>query len=231
MYCLRSFHFTQDGRSALISAASEGRTKVVVELVKARANLDLQDDVCLDSWWYTLRFVIWLACSSFQTTRVSSCPLCYRPIASNFYWPGQWRSLAPPTITTPLAIGWALAWQLITVHFGFSAACALHTSVHANVHVRPASMRVHFIYTLKSGPAKTRPARPLAMAMCYDCTCTYHLCVHVLPHLSSHSMVGLHWYGQPVRVTLELLWSWWRQEPIWTYKIKYVTVRAVHVHM
>ena len=40
-------------------------------------------------------------------------------------------------------------------------------------------MCVHYIYTLKSGLAKTRPARPLATAMCYDCTCTYHLCVHV----------------------------------------------------
>ena len=32
-----------------MKAASEGRTEVVVELVKARANLDLQDKVCLDS--------------------------------------------------------------------------------------------------------------------------------------------------------------------------------------
>ena len=37
---------TQDGESALISAASEGYTGVVVELVKARANLDLQNIVC-----------------------------------------------------------------------------------------------------------------------------------------------------------------------------------------
>ena len=44
-----SFHFTQDGESALMKAASEGSTEVVVELVKARANLDLQDKVCLDS--------------------------------------------------------------------------------------------------------------------------------------------------------------------------------------
>ena len=44
-----SFHFTQDGESALILAARWGRTKVVMELVKARANLDLQDEVCLDS--------------------------------------------------------------------------------------------------------------------------------------------------------------------------------------
>ena len=49
MYSMRSFHFTQRGESALMKAASEGHTEVVVELVKARANLDLQDKVCLDS--------------------------------------------------------------------------------------------------------------------------------------------------------------------------------------
>ena len=49
MYSMRSFHFTQGGWSALIWAASEGYTEVSVELVKARANLDLQDKVCLDS--------------------------------------------------------------------------------------------------------------------------------------------------------------------------------------
>ena len=37
---------TQDGNSALILAAFDGRTEVVVELVKAKANLDLQDKVC-----------------------------------------------------------------------------------------------------------------------------------------------------------------------------------------
>ena len=37
---------TQNGWSALIRAASEDYTGVVVELVKARANLDLQDKVC-----------------------------------------------------------------------------------------------------------------------------------------------------------------------------------------
>ena len=49
MYSMRSFHFIQGGWSALILAASGGHTEVVVELVKARANLDLQDKVCLDS--------------------------------------------------------------------------------------------------------------------------------------------------------------------------------------
>ena len=40
---------TQDGRSALMRAASEGYAGVVVELVKAKANLDLQDKVCDDN--------------------------------------------------------------------------------------------------------------------------------------------------------------------------------------
>ena len=36
---------TQSGQTALMIAASGAHTKVVVELVKAKANLDLQDDV------------------------------------------------------------------------------------------------------------------------------------------------------------------------------------------
>ena len=36
---------TQDGRSALMEATSKGRTDVVVELVKAGANVDMQDKV------------------------------------------------------------------------------------------------------------------------------------------------------------------------------------------
>ena len=36
---------TQYGDTALMRAASKGHTKVVVELVKAKANLDLQDEV------------------------------------------------------------------------------------------------------------------------------------------------------------------------------------------
>ena len=43
--CTTSSLITQYGESALMKAASEGRTEVVVELVKARANLDLQDKV------------------------------------------------------------------------------------------------------------------------------------------------------------------------------------------
>ena len=37
---------TQDGCSALMEAASEGMTDVVVELVKAGANVDSQNIVC-----------------------------------------------------------------------------------------------------------------------------------------------------------------------------------------
>ena len=37
---------TQYGLTTLMETASEGHTKVIVELVKAKANLDLQDQVC-----------------------------------------------------------------------------------------------------------------------------------------------------------------------------------------
>ena len=37
----------QDGDSALIYAAAEGHTEVFVELVKAKANVDLQNEVCV----------------------------------------------------------------------------------------------------------------------------------------------------------------------------------------
>ena len=37
---------TQYGQTALMRAASKDHTEVVVELVKAKANLDLQDIVC-----------------------------------------------------------------------------------------------------------------------------------------------------------------------------------------
>ena len=37
---------TQGGGSALMLAASEGKTESVVELVKAGANVDVQDKVC-----------------------------------------------------------------------------------------------------------------------------------------------------------------------------------------
>ena len=38
---------TQDGYSALIMAAWDGHTEVVVEFVRAKANLDLQNKVCV----------------------------------------------------------------------------------------------------------------------------------------------------------------------------------------
>ena len=37
---------TQNGWSALMLAASEGETEVVVQLVKAGANVDMQNNVC-----------------------------------------------------------------------------------------------------------------------------------------------------------------------------------------
>ena len=37
---------TQNGVSALMCAAREGKTEAVVELVKAGANVDMQDKVC-----------------------------------------------------------------------------------------------------------------------------------------------------------------------------------------
>ena len=42
--CLLSL-ISQDGDSALMRAVKDGKTEVVVELVKAGANLDLQDKV------------------------------------------------------------------------------------------------------------------------------------------------------------------------------------------
>ena len=44
-----SYYITQYGWSALICAASESYTGVVVELVKAKAHLDLPDKVCDDN--------------------------------------------------------------------------------------------------------------------------------------------------------------------------------------
>ena len=46
---------TQWGDSALMWAAMGGKTEVVVELVKAGANVDVQDDVCQ----YTLRIYMY----------------------------------------------------------------------------------------------------------------------------------------------------------------------------
>ena len=37
---------TQNGWSALMEAAMKGKTDIVVELVKAGANVDMQDKVC-----------------------------------------------------------------------------------------------------------------------------------------------------------------------------------------
>ena len=57
---------TQDGWSALMGAAIEGETEDIVELVKAGANVDMQDGVCHailyiyvthDTWKYTLAYI------------------------------------------------------------------------------------------------------------------------------------------------------------------------------
>ena len=37
---------TQDGETALMRAVKRGHTEVVVEMVKGKANLDLQNKVC-----------------------------------------------------------------------------------------------------------------------------------------------------------------------------------------
>ena len=39
-------HITQGGISALMGAVTKGETEVVVELVKAGANVDMQTNVC-----------------------------------------------------------------------------------------------------------------------------------------------------------------------------------------
>ena len=44
--CVCILYITQDGWSALMSAANQGMTDVVVELVKTGANVDMQDKVC-----------------------------------------------------------------------------------------------------------------------------------------------------------------------------------------
>ena len=55
---------TQDGDSALIEAAFYGRTEVVVELVKSKANLDLQNKVCSSSHsLYIIYMYIHTCCS------------------------------------------------------------------------------------------------------------------------------------------------------------------------
>ena len=47
---------TQDGETALMKAAWDGYTEVVVELVKAKVNLDLQDKVC--KYYITTRILL-----------------------------------------------------------------------------------------------------------------------------------------------------------------------------
>ena len=49
---------TQDGWSALMWAAIEGETEVVVELVKAGANVDMQDNY-VNTFTYTYTYRGW----------------------------------------------------------------------------------------------------------------------------------------------------------------------------
>ena len=47
-----TLHITQEGYSALMLAAMEGKTEVVVDLVKAGASVDMQDEVCSIMYMY-----------------------------------------------------------------------------------------------------------------------------------------------------------------------------------
>ena len=55
------FVITQDGGSALMVAAMEGKTEVVIELVKAGANVDMQDNVCQ----YTMYICVCCICRTY----------------------------------------------------------------------------------------------------------------------------------------------------------------------
>ena len=107
-------------------------------------------------------------------------------------WSGSWPC---PTHCHHTPCYW-LSTRLAPNHGAFWFQCRMcpaHQCTCQHAHVRPTSMRVHYIYTLKTGLAKTRPARPLAMAMCYDCTCTYHLCVHVYTVITQNGWSALIW--------------------------------------
>ena len=49
---------TQDGDSALIRAAVKGKTEVVIELVKAGANVDKQNEVCQYNYCCRTRILV-----------------------------------------------------------------------------------------------------------------------------------------------------------------------------
>ena len=55
---------TQDGDTALVRAARRGRTEAVKELVKAKANLDLQNNVRSPDVHVVTEYTVWtLFCS------------------------------------------------------------------------------------------------------------------------------------------------------------------------
>ena len=62
---------TQNGYSALMRAAMEGNIEVVVELVKAGANVDMKDDVCQYIYTYITHDVY---ITVQNHTSFSSCP-------------------------------------------------------------------------------------------------------------------------------------------------------------
>ena len=72
---------TQRGDSALMMAASEGETKVVVELVKAGANVEMQNRVCQKTYIYTCTCVCTCTCTNYVCTITishtsSRCVMC-----------------------------------------------------------------------------------------------------------------------------------------------------------
>ena len=53
--CHTTHVILQDGDSALMLAAEEGKTEAVMELVKAGANVDMQNEVCITSFLIGIR--------------------------------------------------------------------------------------------------------------------------------------------------------------------------------
>ena len=64
---------TQDGDSALIMAVMHGYTDVIVGLVKAKANLDLQNKVCSKLTLYIHSMVINPRCACARNLQYLSC--------------------------------------------------------------------------------------------------------------------------------------------------------------
>ena len=70
----------QDGDSALMRAALWGKTEVCVELVKAGANVDIQDNVCQPNYLICGMYIICTVGAkknSFVQQKVFSSSLCF----------------------------------------------------------------------------------------------------------------------------------------------------------